>query len=106
MLTVDEIKKDIDELRFGKTKQRIVAYVEAEENRDVVFTGNDISEAFSSFTHDTIISYIDDLVRHGKIGRIKFGNKVYYGGKEVTDDIEKFRRDRTGGGDSKDVNGR
>ena len=94
MLTVDEVRKDIDKVRFGETKQRIVGYIEAEENQNKVFTGNDISGAFPSFSRYTIIGYLRGLMKDGIIGRIKFGKEIYYGGKKTIDGIEKFRKDR------------
>ena len=95
MLTVNEVKKNIDKVRFGKTKLKLVEYLEADENQDKVFTGMDISEAFPGFSSCTIINYLRALVKDGAIGKIKLDTEVYYGGKKTSNVIERFRMDRT-----------
>ena len=94
MLTVEEVKKNIDKVRFGKTKQKLIEYLEKKENQDKVFTGKEISKVFPSLSKYTILNYLRMLTKDKIIDSIKIDHATYYSSKKTIDKLERFKYDR------------
>ena len=99
MLTVDEVKKDIDKVRLEGTRLNIMSYIRAKDDQDKIFTKKDLSKVFDVSSRK-IVKSLTWLVGYSMIGKIKFGRTTYYGSNDTIRGIEKKieRRD--------DINGR
>ena len=92
MLTVDDVKKNIDKVRLEGTRLNIMSYIRAEESQNKVFTKKDLAKVFDVSSR-RVGKSLRWLTEHDIIGTIKIGRRTYYGSNEtirrIFDKIEK-----------------
>jgi Fe2+ or Zn2+ uptake regulation protein len=86
MTRVDDIIANIGKVRITGAKQIVLEYITA--RKDEVFTREELAKALPNIAPRTIDQYAQQLVREGKIDKIKFDRKTYYGDKEAIKKIK------------------
>ena len=85
-IRVSEIIEQIGRTQFGGGKKEIFDLIES--TPDEVFCREDLHVSIRNYKKSSLNQYAEELIREGKIGKVRFGGRIYFGTKEAIGKIK------------------
>ena len=102
-IKVSKIIEQIGKTQFEGGKQEIFDLIESAP--DEVFCRDDLGTEITNYKQSSINQYAEELVREERIGKVRFGGKIFFGTKEAIGEI-KAKAEKIKKGKKSDLSGK
>ena len=85
-IKVSEIIEQIGKTQFEGGKQEIFDLIESAS--DEVFCREDLGTEITNYKQSSINQYAEELVREGRLGKVRFDGKIFFGTNEAIEKIK------------------